>query len=394
MRNIDKIQNKCCGCHACEQVCKLNAISFKENDEGFLYPIIDKELCVDCGKCLDTCPVENPFYNKDDQVGFAAWVKDENILKNSSSGGIFFSIAKEVISRNGYVSGCINDKNNLPKHVVTNEISLIEKMRGSKYVESDLSGTYQEIEEKLLNDEIVLFTGTPCQVAGLKTYLGKEYQKLISVDIICHGVPSRLLYNEYLKFEEQQHGGKLLAFDFRSKSKHNWSLTYKIKLKKGKKIKTIERMASLSPFYASFLEGSIYRESCYTCPYATINRSGDITIGDFWGVEKVDPALFNINGVSAIILNNEKGKIIFNEIQNNLSYNLVEVDDIKKHNGNLNMPSIRPKKRDEIYKDLKVLGFKTVSKKHMKTKGYLKDLIKDKIPNKFRYKIKKLLKKI
>ena len=392
--SISIIKERCCGCSACEQKCPKRAISMKSSSEGFLYPALDESICINCGLCLKVCPIHQPEKNtKDAQVGYASWVEDKEVLSNSSSGGIFYPLADFIISQNGYVCGCVNDETCLPKHILSNNHYDILKMQGSKYVESYLGDIFSQVKGKLEQGVKVLFTGTPCQNAGLKKYLGKEYDGLICVDIICHGVPSRLLFGEYLNLQEKKYGGKITEYYFRSKNKHDWSLTFRMKVLIGKKTKIVEHMASLDPYYYAFLQGMTYRESCYQCPYSCLERVGDITIGDFWGIENVDASLNNLEGVSAIILNSDKGKDVFDKVKNLLFSKEIPVSEIQKYNGNLNSPTKRPENRSVIYTKLNEVGFEKMAKQESKNNKYFVEYIKDCIPNRVRKKIKRIIRK-
>lgn len=393
-KTISIISNRCCGCRACEQKCPKQAISCKESNEGFLYPVIDENKCTNCSLCLNTCPVASIVEEKDfSQQYYAVWAQDKQVLKNSSSGGVFYPLAESFIKRGGYVCGCINDENCLPKHILTNNAKDLLKMQGSKYVESYIGHIYLRVREKLNEGIEVLFTGTPCQVAGLYKFLEKPFANLTSIDIICHGVPSRLLFSEYLKWQAKVHKGKITDYRFRSKDKHDWSLTYKMTVSKTHKNKVVEHMASLDPYYYSFLQGITYRESCYTCKYSSMNRVSDITIGDFWGIEQLDSRLNNPNGVSAVIINTNKGEAVFSNIKYLFFYESVCADQIKKCNGNLIAPTKRPQERTMIYLNLREQGFARLAKKDLKHKRYFVEKIKDYIPNRIRQKIKKIIRK-
>lgn len=395
--SILEIGSECCGCHACEQKCPQKCITFLENAEGFFYPNVNENLCIDCGRCKGVCPIINPFkllYNQ--QESYAAHLKDKTKLSESSSGGVFSALAEGVIRNGGYVCGCGNDDQNMPKHKIVNKIDDLADLKGSKYVQSDLTGVYKKIEELLSHGKTVLFVATPCQVAGLKKFLDKDYEKLLCVDIICHGVPSRRLFSEYLAWIGKTKGGKVNNYLFRSKNKHGWSLTYRYNLiRYDGKVDVCEKMASLDPYYYSFLQGTTYRESCYKCPYSCSERPGDITLGDYWGIQSVYPEYYNFDGVSAVIVNSYKGKHLLDTVKEYLEIHQTAIDSVKKNNGNLNTPSFRPKVRDKIYADLNEFGFAYIAEKYMhpSDKVLFIDSIKDKIPNKFRQGIKKIISK-
>lgn len=394
MNSIYLVGNKCCGCHSCEYSCPHNAIEFFESQEGFCYPQIDDNKCIGCGICLKRCPISNVMVNKSKQIGYAAYINDKRVLRTSSSGGIFYALAKNIIDTGGVVFGCSFDGKNV-RHQVATMIHELSSLKGSKYVESDTAGVYPLVQRYLDNNQNVLFTGTPCQIAGLKLFLNKDYENLFMVDIICHGVPSRKLFRLYIKWMEEKNKAKLLTYSFRNKEKNDWSLTYKAELKKNNgKNKTIEAIASIDPYYYAFLQGRTYRESCYQCPYSQSSRPGDITLGDFWGIEKILPEMDYVNGVSAVIVNNEKGNYLFNSIKEKLTYQNVALESIVNNNGNLRTPSKRPSERESIYTCLESRGFSIAAKCYMSNSRIVIEQVRNLFSNRFRQKVKKLIKLI
>ncbi len=391
--NISIVGDKCVGCHACEQACPVTCIEFKENQEGFCYPAIKKDKCIDCNKCANICPVLNkPKVNKIKQV-YAGWVLKQDIIKKSSSGGVFASFAQSVLSENGKVYGCAYDDKLNPRHIGIDDISELFKLQGSKYAESDIGNIYSEIEKQLKKGEKVLFSGTPCQCAGLRGYLGKEYDNLIVIDIICHGVPSRKLFKSYIRFLECKKRGRLVSFDFRNKDKHGWSLTYKYKIVKRKRIKEYQGIASLSSYYYGFLAGFMYRQSCYQCPFANPNRISDITLGDYWGIEKIDPDNNNYQGVSAIIVNTETGKRLLEKVSGEVQLAESTFEKVSIQNSNLLHPTSKNQLREVIYTEYQKYGYEYIAKKYLRTPHYCLELVKSAIPNDKRQKIKKIIKR-
>lgn len=388
--NINVIGAKCCGCHNCEHICSLNAIKFEDNGEGFFYPKVSS-CCKECGKCLTVCPMYGKSETIISQKGFAAYCKNSKALMRSSSGGVFYSLAKYVIEQGGVVIGCAEKQIGYPEHILVESIENLHLLQGSKYVESNFSNVYDTIDRVLKQNKLVMFSGTPCQVAAVKKMFQSD--RLITIDIICHGVPSRKMYDAYLKWFEQKKNCQIENFNFRSKKKHGWSLTYKVNYKKNRKSYQIEKIASLSPYYEHFLEGMDYRECCYLCKYAASERGGDITLGDFWGVEKVKESLANFNGVSAVLINTNKGKRLFELVSNSVNYEEVLVSSIVKNNGQLNNPVVRPIERNEIYELLNTAGYDFIANHYRNKKGEIIDSIKDFIPNKLRIKIKKCVKR-
>ena len=224
--NVSVIGTKCTGCRACEQSCPRKAIFFEENAEGFSYPVVAENACINCGLCLQRCHINAEAGTLLPKLGFAAYAKDMEILRHSSSGGIFALLASVVLQNGGMVFGCAEIKPGMVRHCSIKDIQDIISLQGSKYVESDMTGVYSEVREVLESGSQVLFSGTPCQIAGLRSFLHKEFDSLFTVDIVCHGVPSRKLYQAYLKWEAQRNNGNIVKYEFRSKTKHGWSLTY------------------------------------------------------------------------------------------------------------------------------------------------------------------------
>ena len=293
--------SKCCGCRACENICPKKAIKMVENSEGFLYPVVDKEKCVNCGLCKKVCPWINKIKRDnylEKNICYAAKSKSKILQLKGSSGGIFGTIANYIINNNGLVVGAemLNDFS--VKHSIVDNKKDLEKLYGSKYVASDLNDVFSEIKKKLSDGKKVLFTGVPCQVAGLLNFLGKNYENLITIDVICHGTPNQKIFKKYIDNMETKKKSKIIKYYFRNKKAGKWG-SYKALMiieKNGKKyIKKTH--ADFDPYYNNFLLGNSHRESCYSCPFASSNRVSDITLGDFWGIEKIDDKFYDFNGV-------------------------------------------------------------------------------------------------
>lgn len=351
MNNISLVNHKnCFSCRSCLYSCPKNAIEMKESSEGFFYPYIN-EKCVDCGICVKVCPTEKTFIRDiPEQIGKLVYLQDENKLKDSSSGGAFSGFAEHILKKNGVVFGAAYDDELNVNQVYVEKIEDLYRLKGSKYVESFTNDSFVKTKEFLESDRYVLYSGTPCQIAGLKSFLRKDYGKLITIDLICHGVPSRKLFNKYLVWLGKKHGGKVVYYGFRDKDVGGWSCGGKFKTKTKTKTKTSE--SSCDPYYASFLRGETYRESCYSCPYSSLYRPGDITIGDFWGVEKYFPDLQCDNGVSCCIINTKKGKDFFYSSEDLFYTQDAKLNDIVENNHNLSSSTIRPKNRDFIYESI------------------------------------------
>lgn len=393
--NIDYVGLSCVGCRGCVQICPLRCISFEENIEGFLYPHIDEGRCIQCGLCAGVCPVLYPYRNSISQRYFAAWATDRNLLMQSSSGGVFSVVAEEMIKNGAAVCACSYDEKSMPFHTITMSKEDLQLMRGSKYVQSNIGDAYLRIRELLKGDTRVFFVGTPCQVAGLYRFVGGENDLLYTADIICHGVPSRPLFASYMKWLEGRHGGEIDHYRFRSKDRHAWSLTEQFYVRRPVgRMRKVERIASLSPYYYGFLKGMLYRECCYQCQYSNMTRPGDITLGDFWGVEEVASRNYNLDGVSAVIVNSQKGSWLMECIRHKLNLGEVTQNQISIHNGNLLRPTFRPAERNYVYVAWREHGFDWLARQYLKSPDHLKDQIKNIIPNRIRQKIKHIKRSI
>lgn len=392
MKNNIEILNKkmCTGCRMCEQICPVKAIKMEENKEGFIEPIVDKKTCIKCGLCAKRCPQLNSIIDNNSKIIDVYAAKNKNIeeQKTSSSGGIFSVLAKFVLNKNGKVYGCtLNDQLDI-MHIGISKQEELSKIKGSKYVQSNTENTFNEVKEDLKNDKLVLYSGTPCQIAGLKAFLGKEYSNLITVDLVCHGVPSPKLFKAYLKWLEKKNKSKIKTYEFRNKEKNAWGLTAKIVFENGK-VKHIK--AETDPYYKTFLDSKTYREVCYNCKYANESRVGDITLADYWGIEKEHPNFYDENGVSALLINTLKGKGIFEQLKENIDIERSTIEKVANKNGNLKYSSKRSTVRDKAYEQVNFLKFEKGMKENLNFKVKKLDKIKSIIPHGIKVKIKKVL---
>lgn len=379
-------KEECCGCTACVNICPKNAIKMYKDENGFFYPKINYSLCVSCGICKKTCSYQSDIQEKDYQNVYAATSKDNEIY-NSSSGGIFVSIAKTFLDDNGLVVGsayCFNDRLKV-SHIIIDSKKDLYKLQGSKYVESNIEKVMPLINQKLLEGKKVLFCGTPCQVASIKKYLGEELLSgFFTLDIICHGVPSNELFSSYLEYLEKKHKGKIIEFNFRDKT-FGWGLNGSFKLKKNKSIKKYYFTPLSSSYYRFFLNSETYRINCYNCKYANKNRQGDITIGDYWGIEVEHPDILQDNpffdtkrGISSIIVNTEKGNELIKKYGLNIIMFKSSFNKASKHNKQLIKPSTYSSDRKKIfesYKKFKYFGVEKYYKKKIGVRYYIYRII-------------------
>ena len=321
--------------------------------DGFVYPQVDEAKCVHCGLCEKVCAYRNqtPLLSLKDVY---AAVSGDTDVRESASGGLFASFAQAVIADGGAVYGCAMEYENgklWPRHICITEQQDLIRLKGSKYVQSDLGDSYRDIQRRLTEGQTVLFSGTPCQVAGLKGFLRKDYENLFTVDIVCHGVPSVKLFQEYIAFEEKKQGAKVTSFRFRDKSQ-GWKLYGSMTLDNGQ---TIHFEPEESSYYQMFLNSYTYRENCYTCPYASDHRAGDITIGDFWCIELVHPELLAENGgpldhekgASCMIVNNSRGQVLLEKYGSGICRWASTYENASKYNHQLTNPSVMKPERVE-----------------------------------------------
>lgn len=377
---------ECTGCGACANICPKSAIQLLSDERGFYTPQIDFEKCINCGLCKKVCLIGRKKELETDFVPevYAAFAKDEYIRRESTSGGIFSVLALETLRKGGIVYGAAFDENFKVVHIGVRQEADLAKLRGSKYVQSFISETlFAEIKEELTKGTQVLFSGTPCQVAGLKLYLQKNYSNLLLVDLICHGVPSPKVFEAYFKHQEEKHG-KICSYKFRDKHK-SWKHP-NIKISTEKKIHHI--FYGLD-YFINLFGNSTVRESCYQCEFANRGRISDITIGDYWGYIGTEKMPDDDKGMSCVICNTSHGRIFFCDISEQLTFERHNLTDIEKGNPRLLFP--REFKKTNFWEIFLQKDFSEVEKLcfPIKLKNYLSANIRVYFP-----RLHKLLKKI
>ena len=310
-----QIVNKedCVGCGACVQRCPKECITLREDAEGFLYPEADASVCVECGLCEKVCPVLHPGESRHPLMAYAAVNGDEAVRRSSSSGGVFTALALETIRRGGVVFGARFDERWEVVHGWAETAEGLGAFRGAKYAQSCIGNSYKDVESFLRQGREVLFSGTPCQVAGLRRFLRREYAGLLTVDVVCHGVPSPGVWRDYLRESREAHFPhvaplSLTALTFRDKSTgwKQYCFTYMAQSSDGL-LKVTER-ASRNAYMRGFLADLYLRPSCYACPAKRLSSGSDLTVGDYWGVGSVHPALDDDGGVSVVLVNTSRGR--------------------------------------------------------------------------------------
>jgi coenzyme F420-reducing hydrogenase beta subunit len=348
MIEINQKQN-CSGCHACYNICPVNSIEMIEDNEGFLYPKVDTDKCIGCNKCEKVCPMINSKEIDNITEAFACINNDDEIRAESSSGGIFTLLAEHIINDGGVVFGAAFDENFNLIHSYTQTIDGIADYRGSKYLQSRINEVYKKVKAFVEAGTKVLFTGTPCQIAGLLFYLGREYDNLICVDIICHGTPSPKVFKMYKTELEKEYGSKAKKIEFRNK-KYGWK-KFSMMISFDNNAEYLNDL-NTDVFMRGFLQNLYLRPSCYACKSKSLKRLSDITIADFWGIENVAPNLDDDKGTSLVLVNSYKGKNMITKLENKISYKKVYIEDGIKYNPSA-MESVNYNpKRDEFFKNL------------------------------------------
>lgn len=338
---------ECTGCTACSQVCPMKCISMKIDEEGFIYPTVDEAVCVECGRCKCVCPVLHHDGGNAPKKVLAEKNKDERIRRTSSSGGVFYEVAKQFIQNGGVVYGCAFDENMVARHICVKTIEGLEKLKSSKYVQSDMGNTMSEIKRRLLQGEKVLFSGTPCQIAGLQNFLSKDYENLLLIDIFCHGVPSPTLFADYLDYLSKQYdGGKPISVNFRNKQR-GWKRLYmEVCFDNGKRHYIY---SGYDRYEGMFLHNLSLRPSCYECKFTKSERFGDITLGDFWGIGKKYPQWDDDRGISVVMLNTDKGVDAYEQIADLFESREETLDTVKAGQRTLYAPTKKNPNRDAFY---------------------------------------------
>lgn len=351
-RNIENTDN-CFGCFLCEAVCPRKCIQKTKKSDGFYFPTVIDDSCVECGKCLSACPVNQEWGNKPLEI-VGVRHNSFSVLKNSTSGGAFTAITDWIIGNNGVVFGASFDDKYQVVHTCASDYEGRDRMRGAKYVKSDTGGIYNQVEEALKKGKYVLFSGTPCQIAAVKSFCALKklpQEQLITVDLICHGAPSPVIFADYLKILQKKYGN-LVSYTFRDKEIgwHGQNVT--AKFESGKKV----NKGFVKYFSALYFRSYITMECCHSCKYSSLFRVGDITLGDFWGVEKYYSKYSDNQGVSLVMINSERGKFLFNNVKEHLSY--WQTTDQECMQQNLIAPSTSNKYKKIFYKVYRLAGFR------------------------------------
>lgn len=373
MINITNLE-ECSGCGACKNICPKKCIEMKYNEEGFLYPNINKDICINCNRCSNICPINNKKIYITSKVIDSAIVcasKDKNIRKNSTSGGFFAVLAKKVIEEGGWVCGVIYDKEFLPKHIITNNINDLKNICRSKYIQSNTENIYNDVKEYLEKNQIVLFSGTPCQVAALKNFLNKDYENLLTCDVVCRGVISAKLWKKHLLELKKRYNSDIEYIGFREKYSSFHKSRLVIYFKNGKKYFPSTNIEAISRFFSL---GISLRSSCYNCAFKGTKRDSDFTMFDCWNLSRlVDEVKDDDKGYTNVLLHTTKAMRWLVSIKKELFYWDIDLLKAKEYDGIMIEKSVkRPENRAAFFEDLNYCSIKMLIDKYAYISWYLR----------------------
>lgn len=357
----DKLKEKCCGCAACMNRCPKDAITMVEDEKGFRYPKIDQTKCIECGLCEKSCPVLQNKRSENEPKAYACINKDEEERLRSSSGGIFSLLAKEILSKKGVVFGAAFDKDFFVTHQYIENVEDLDKLKTSKYLQSIIGNTYRQAKEFLEQGRYVLYTGTPCQIEGLLSYLGKDYKNLYTQDFICHGVPSPKVWKKYINYRKGKDEKSPISINFRDKVPQGWkmfSLSFQYENSKYSANQTEDI------YMKAFLRDICLRDSCYQCSFRKEKRISDITLADFWGVNKILPEWDDDRGTSLVLVNSEKGREIYQEILEKLKSKEVTMENALMSNPAIVYSPKSHKNRERFFQQLDEKQFDELVKQY------------------------------
>lgn len=370
-KSISTLGNSsCCGCYLCADACPKGAITFQMDIEGFFYPIVNEDSCINCGICSQKCPALNVNLLAKNQEVISAYAKESIVRDSGSSGGVFGLLAESILKQNGKVYGAAFDKSLNLKHQGIEKEKDLRPLCKSKYLQSNCYGIYRKIKEELKLGKLVMFCGTPCQCQALSNYLNnKQKASLLLVDFVCHGVPNQRLFDDNINWNKKKYGNvKYIEFRYKGKNVLHPQTLKMVYEKKGDE-KTLLRMHYQDPYYFGFQKHIFLRPSCYECQWSKAQRCSDITLADFWGIEKTTMKLDSKKGVSCLLINTPKGNSLFISIKSKLNgVNVFPINFALENNDCLGTPTKKPKNRDDFFSEWNKAGYDIVVSKYLTPK--------------------------
>jgi coenzyme F420-reducing hydrogenase beta subunit len=366
---VDK--TKCDGCNACQVICPVDCITLPQDTEGFYFPVVDEDVCIDCDLCDRVChyidelnfrPYELDRYST--SLVYGCYSNNHDTRLDSTSGGIFSELAERMFSLNGWVGGAVYNPDHTVSHILTDDRKLLPALRSSKYVESYTDNLFKEVKTRLKTGSKVLVVGAPCQINGLYGYLRKDYENLITCDFICLGVNSNKVFSKYIEWLESKHGSKVKAVKFKDKT-YGWHrFSIRVDFVNGK---SYVKDRNTDPFFVGYLGTSLFlMPACYTCEFRGFPKKSDITLADFWGIEDLDPTMDQDLGTSLVLVNSEKGKAFYESLGNSITSKAYTMEEALRSNRSMSksIEDVDLTLRDEFFRDLDIYPFDVVAKKY------------------------------
>lgn len=354
-------KENCTGCYACKNICPEDCITMGSDFEGFRYPTVDIKSCVECGLCEKVCPIIHKKVIENNPKAYACYNKNEKTRMESSSGGLFTLIAEQIIDNGGIVFGALFDNEFNVIHDYVDIKENLSKLRGSKYVQSKIGDMHKKVKCDLLQGKQVLFTGTPCQIAGLKSYLQKDYDNLFCIDNICHGVPSPKVWQNYISYQEKYFKSSLSKINFRNKDTGWKDYSVYISFENNDEYKN---KFNNDLYMKAFLKDICLRPSCYQCEFKSLHRQSDITLADYWGIQSMIPDMDDDKGTSLIFVNSERGQVMLEKIKAQILYREVDINKAVVYNPSAVKSSVRNPRREDFFKEIGKLQFEQLVKKY------------------------------
>jgi len=385
---IESVGLACTGCGACIASCPKLCISMKEHGLGHMYPAVDTEICIRCGACRRACHAVKPFEQATfEGRAFAVQANDRRILAESSSGGVFSLLAEDMLHSGGVVYGSRWSRGRGAVHARAASFREFSVLRRSKYVHSNTTRIFESVRDDLEAGLRVLFSGTPCQIAALRAFLGGDREGLVVIDLVCHGAPSSGFFEGYLRWFEEEAGKSLVEYNSRDKNVAGWSCLGSYRTEAG----PISIIPVDDPYVLTFSQGATFRECCYACPYAGAKRVGDVTLGDFWGVERLHLEVDLDGGISVVLVSTEKGmRMLERACEGSAFVEEVRFEDAARSNANLTSPSSLPPEREQLVEAYAVGGFAAVAM--LASRLYKTEILKNRIKRAVPTSIKRVVK--